>query len=40
MQNTGNAFDAQTSNNPEEPSCNTGKSMTCLFGQSTYQHFT
>jgi hypothetical protein len=34
MRNTGNAFDAQTSNNPEEPSCNTGQSMACLFNRA------
>jgi hypothetical protein len=34
MRSTGNAFDAPTSNNPEESSCNTGQSMTCLFNNA------
>jgi hypothetical protein len=34
MRSTGNVFDAPTSNNPEEPSCNTGQSMTCLFNRT------
>jgi hypothetical protein len=34
MRKTGNAFDAQNPNNPEEPSCNTGKLMACLFDRA------
>jgi hypothetical protein len=34
MRNTGNVFNAPTSNNPEEPSCNTEQPMTCLFNRA------
>jgi hypothetical protein len=34
MRSTGNVFDAPTSNNPEEPSSNTGQSLACLFNNT------
>ena len=34
MRNTGNVFNAPTSNNPEEPSSNTEQPMACIFNRA------